>query len=122
MAHFQGPRTAESESFWRCLSLQYPGLAQEATDAFNMNAMASSAYTAAKTKTVRASRLFFTAEMEQSIIRRLAVEMGYIPADTDVLHLTEAERNQVIQGRGDIEFFQRRVLGWQWESVCERNS
>ena len=64
LAHFQGPRTSESESFWRCLSTQYPDLAQEATDAVNMNAMVSPAYTAAKLRTVRASRLFFTAEMD----------------------------------------------------------
>ena len=30
VAHFQGPQTNESDSFWRCLSFQYPDLAQEA--------------------------------------------------------------------------------------------
>ena len=74
VAHFQGPQTSESESFWRCLSLQYPGLAQGATDAFNMNAMASPAYTAAKLKTVRASRLLFTTDMDsKTTVRYVSV-------------------------------------------------
>ena len=42
--------------------------------------------------------------MEQSIIRRLAVEMGYFPADTDVFNLADAEREEFVQGRGDAEF------------------
>ena len=48
VAHLKGPQTSESESFWRCLSFRFPGLAQEATEAFNMNAVAGPAYAAAK--------------------------------------------------------------------------
>ena len=29
VAHLKGPQTSESESFWRCLSFRFPGLAQE---------------------------------------------------------------------------------------------
>ena len=41
---------------------------------------------------------------EQSIIRRLAVELGYIPAGVDVFQLTEAERVELVQSRDDTEF------------------
>ena len=63
---------------------------------FNANIIANPAYIAVKNETVRASRQFFTVEVEHNIIRRLAVEMGYIPSGVDVLKLTEAEREELI--------------------------
>ena len=44
-----------------------------------------------KIRTYQASRGFFHADLEKEVIRPLAVRLGYIPADTDVLQLSKVE-------------------------------
>ena len=89
---------------------------QEATAVFNTNAMASPAYLEMKQETVRTSRDFFIREMEQLIIRPLAIQMGYIPDNVNVFSLTEAERVALLVCPDNSAFLQEAF--WT-EGGCE---
>ena len=104
LAHLQGPRSSESEIFWRCLLAHNPGLAQEAVDIVSAQRATNPAYQAAKNETLEASRRFFTRDLEQLIVRQLAVGMQCIPSDVDVFRLTEEQRVALLVGRDDSEF------------------
>ena len=90
--HLNASSTPESQIFWRSLERHTPILAREAKLVTHNNCTAKADYEQAKIQTKQASRAFFNTDIEVDIIRPLAVRLGYIPADVDVLHLSDADR------------------------------
>ena len=90
--------------FWQCLLAHNPCLAQEALETVNAQRASNPAYQAAKNETLEASRRFFTRDLEQLIVRQLAVGMQCTPSDVDVFRLTEEQRVALLVGRDDNEF------------------
>ena len=93
----------ECEIFWNCLYAQNPELAEEAKEIIQNNKAFHAELETAKANTLQASKLFFRRETEP-IIRRLAVLMGCIPSNVDVLELSEAERVALLVERDDVDF------------------
>ena len=81
-----------------------PHLAQEAVQCFSNNSEASPSYERKKSETVRSSRDFFQMNNEAAVVRPLAMQMGYIPADVDVFALTEIERKHLSEQPSNNEF------------------
>ena len=94
----------ESSTFWECLTRLNPHLAQEAVDCFSNNTSASTSYERNKLETVLSSRDFFHTNNEVMVVRPLAVQMGYIPADVDVFALPESERARLVEQPSNNEF------------------
>ena len=106
VAHLKGGKSqdCESELFWERLVQLNPHLAEEAVQCFSNNSETSTPYERAKSETVRASRKFFQTNIEAAVVRPLAVQMGYIPADVDVFALTEIERKHLSEQPCNNEF------------------
>ena len=100
----QNSQDCESDLFWERLVQLNPHLAEEAVQRFSQNSETSIPYERAKSETVRASRDFFQTNIEAAVVRPLAVQMGYIPADVDVFALTEIERKHLSEQPCNNEF------------------
>ena len=100
--YFEEPNN-ECEIFWRCLYVQNPELAEEAREIIQNKQVFHAEFETAKAKTLQASKLLFSRETEP-IIRHLAVHMGCIPSNVDVLQLSEGERVALLLERDDVDF------------------
>ena len=84
VGRLNGTESTESELFWEALCTHNPQLAVDAAETFAMTVEKDRAYESAKSAILRASRVFFSFEMESVLIRPLAVRFGYIPVEVDV--------------------------------------
>ena len=109
--YFEGDRERESVIFWHSLLAHDPRLAQEALETINARRATDPAHKRAKSETLEASRRFFTRDLEQLIVRQLAVGMQCIPSDVDVFRLTEEQRLALRFGCEDYEFLKDAFLG-----------
>ena len=100
--YFEEPNN-ECEIFWRCLYVQNPELAEEAKELIQNKHVFHAQLETAKAKTLQASKLLFSRKTEP-IIRHLAVHMGCIPSNVDVLQLSEGERVALLLERDDVDF------------------
>ena len=99
---------SESRLFWESLTHLMPDLAQEAAACVSNNTSDDIHYKSVKKKTVHASRKFFHTDIEEAVVRPLAVQLGFIPASVDVFTLTEPERERLAAQPCNNEFLKDR--------------
>ena len=98
----------ESRLFWESLTDLMPDLVQEAAACVSNNTSDNRHYKRVKKKTVHTSRKFFHTDMEESVIRPIAVQLGFIPDSVDVSTLTEPERKHLAEQPCNNEFLKDR--------------
>ena len=98
----------ESRLFWESLTHLMPDLAQEAAACVSNSTSDDIHYESIKKKSVHASRKFFHTDMEEAVIRPIAVQLGFIPDSVDVSTLTEPERKHLAEQPCNNEFLKDR--------------
>ena len=99
--YMNGVQEPEPRYFWEALEAEAPGLAREAREIHSLNREASVREANMKARIMQASRTFFSLPLEVSIIRPLAMKLGYIPGDVDVFSLSDTERADLAHLQAD---------------------
>jgi len=79
-----GTAKAEGCIFWQQLSLKIPELAAEAKAVYDTLVADQQLYSARKHSAMVASRRFLHPEIEELVVRPLAICLGYLPADVEI--------------------------------------
>jgi hypothetical protein len=108
--YLNGDRTYESDSFWACLDRINPDLAQEATTVYNGNKARGNLHDAAKERVLVSSRQFFQSDIEENVIRPLAVQLGYIPTGCNPLAPNELESARLAPDADENEFLKEASI------------
>ena len=113
-----GGSTSESNIFWRSLERHVPELAAEAKLVVESNRSSEVNFENLKIRTCEASRKFFIEELEKDFIRPLAVRLGYIPDNTDVLQLSKFELAELALSCSEDNFLEEASR----DGFCQQQS
>ena len=107
LKHLSGKDDDESRCFWQMLEKELPELAMEARYVRDAYLASLANCDDAKRDMLDAARDFFNLNIEEDLVRPLAVTLGHVPANVDVLRYSSEEVTALrSQTHGEFDFLE----------------